>query len=404
MMLRTKVLAVLFTIFSIISCQKKEEFPLLAHHIPQIKPVIDSLLITIPFDIGVSELPDTYLNIKKNRLTEYYDKIFGTNDDFSGGFLVAKNGKIIYEKYSGFSNYEKEIPMSDGTPLHLASISKVFTATAILKLVQDEKINLDEKVKTYLPDFPYQNTTVRTLLNHRSGLPHYSRFKESVKGWNSKKALTNQDVLNYLKRYRFALLSKNNTRFNYCNTNYAMLALIIESVSGKSYSEAMNEIIFEPLGMQNTFVFDFFSQKDNVSQSYLSTRKNYGWDEFDAIYGDKNIYSTPRDLIKFDLASYSPDFLKKELWDEALKGYSYEKKGEKNYGLGIRMREWKTGQALHYHNGWWHGNTSSYVTLKKDTVAIIALSNKYTKKPYQIMKLSALFGDYPFDLDKDFTE
>lgn len=402
-MFRTKLLfLLLFSVF--ISCQKKENFLLLAHHIPEKKHSVDSLLMTIPFDMSLTTLSESYLDVKKNTLSTYYDKIFGTDQDFSGAFLVAKNGKILYEKYSGFSNFEREIGMNNKTPLHLASISKVMTATAILKLVQDEKIELDEKVKTYLPDFPYENTTVRTLLNHRSGLQHYSRFSELVKGWNSRKVLTNQDVLNYFKKHRFALLSKNDTRFNYCNTNYAMLALIIESVTEKSFSEAMKDIIFDPLNMQDTFVFDFFTQKDEVSQSYLSTKKNYGWDEFDAIYGDKNIYSTPRDMVKFDLAFYSPDFLKKELWDEALKGYSYEKEGIRNYGLGVRMNEWKTGQTIHYHNGWWHGNTSSYVTLKKDTVAIISISNKYTKKPYQIMKLSALFGDYPFDLEKDLAD
>jgi hypothetical protein len=104
--------------------------------------------------------------------------------------------------------------------------------------------------------------------------------------------------------------------------------------------------------------------------------------------------------VKFDLATYSTEFLRKDLWEEALKGYSYEKRGVKNYGLGIRLREWETGQTLHYHNGWWHGNTSSYTTLKNDTIVIIALSNKYTRKTYQAMKLSALFGDYPFELDE----
>ncbi|MFN3640473.1 MAG: serine hydrolase domain-containing protein, partial [Flavobacterium sp.] len=254
------------------------------------------------------------------------------------------------------------------------------------------------KVKTYLPDFPYESTTVRTLLNHRSGLPHYSRFSESVKGWNHKKTLTNSEVLDYLKRYRFSLLFKTDTKFNYCNTNYAMLALIIEQVTGSDYAAAMEEWLFRPLGMKDSFVFDYFTQKEIVSQSYKSTKVNYGWDQFDAIYGDKNIYSTPRDLAKFDLATYAPGFLRKDLWQEALNGYSYEKNGVNNYGLGYRMKEFETGQKVVFHNGWWHGNTSSYVTLKKDTVAIIGISNRYTKKVYQSMKLSALFGDYPFEL------
>jgi hypothetical protein len=126
----------------------------------------------------------------------------------------------------------------------------------------------------------------------------------------------------------------------------------------------------------------------------------YGFDFLDNVYGDKNIYSTPRDLLKFDMATYSKKFLNPNLYKQVFQGYSYEHKGVKNYGLGIRMHEWETGEKLFYHNGWWHGNTSSYVTLKKDTVAIIALSNKFSYKPYKVWKLAPLFGKYPIK-DKD---
>ena len=398
-MSKLSIAVAISTILFTFSCQKKEEAPLLAQHVEEEEIVIvDSSLITIPFSLELNPVSEDYAFEKERQVSEFYSKKIGLSD-FSGAVLVAKNGKIIFEDYKGYANYATKTPVSKTTALHLASVSKVMTATLVLKLVQENKIDLNEKVQTYLPDFPYQNTTVRTLLNHRSGLPHYSRFSESIKGWNSRKILTNADVLDYLKRYKFALVAKNDTKFNYCNTNYAMLALIIEKVTEKTYAEAMQEEIFTPLGMNDSFVIDFEKQKKDVSQSYKSNYVNHGWDQFDAIYGDKNIYSTPRDLVKFDLATYSNEFLRKDLWEEALKGYSYEKRGVKNYGLGIRLREWETGQTLHYHNGWWHGNTSSYTTLKKDTIVIIALSNKYTQKTYQAMKLSALFGDYPFELN-----
>jgi CubicO group peptidase (beta-lactamase class C family) len=380
------------------ACQKKEEVPLLAHYLPEEAVVLkDSNLIELPVSLKLNKVSEQYRKLTFHKLEHFFTNTLG-GDEFSGGFLVAKNGVVLYETYRGFSNYENKIAMDARTPMHLASISKVLTATVVLKLVEEGKVELDEKVKTYLPDFPFEITTVRTLLNHRSGLPHYSRFSESVKGWNHKNPLTNQDVLDYLKRYRFSLLFKNNTNFNYCNTNYAMLALIVEQVTQQDFAQAMEEMLFRPLGMQDTFVFDFFSQKDMVCQSYKSTKQNYGWDQFDAIYGDKNIYSTPRDMAKFDLATYAPGFLRQDLWEEMFKGYSYEKKGINNYGLGYRMKEFENGQKIVYHNGWWHGNTTSYVTLKKDTVAIIGISNRYTKKIYQSMKLSALFGDYPFEL------
>jgi hypothetical protein len=121
----------------------------------------------------------------------------------------------------------------------------------------------------------------------------------------------------------------------------------------------------------------------------------------DAVYGDKNIYSTPQDLLKFDLARNAPTFLNENLRSQIYKGYSNERKGTKNYGLGIRMIEWETGQKFYFHNGWWHGNTSAYIPLSKDNVTIIALSNKFTRNVYAVKKLAPLFGDYPFEFNDE---
>lgn len=115
----------------------------------------------------------------------------------------------------------------------------------------------------------------------------------------------------------------------------------------------------------------------------------------------KNIYSTPQDLLKFDKATYSDAFFSKTLKNLVYKGYSYEKFGIKNYGLGIRLREWEDGQKIFYHNGWWHGNTTSYINDRNDTVTLIALSNRYTRRVYQTIRLTALFGNYPFTVQDE---
>lgn len=397
---KLKVALAILTLQIAFTCQKKEEIPLLAHHDTGEKslPFFDSLLITIPLAVDFNPVSEEFKTEKQQKIAAFYQKNIGLAD-FSGALLVAKNGKILFEDYKGYENFAEKKPINAQSAFHLASVSKVLTATLILKLVQENKIALDEKVQTYLPDFPYKQTSVRTLLNHRSGLPHYSRFSDYIKNWNTKKILSNEDVLHYLKKNKFPLLSKDNSNFNYCNTNYAMLALIAEKVTEQSLPEAMKSYVFEPLGMNDSFVIDFETQKKKVTQSYKTNYVDHGWDQFDAIYGDKNVYATPRDLVKFDLATYSETFLRKDLLDEALKGYSYEKKGFNNYGLGYRMKEFDNGETIHYHNGWWHGNTSSYITLKKDTVVIIALSNKYTQKTYKAIHLSVLFRDFPFELE-----
>ena len=267
-----------------------------------------------------------------------------------------------------------------------------------------KKLNLNDYYATYFSDFPYKDVTIKTLLNHRSGIRKYGYFVDDKNIWKKSKAITNQDILTILETKNISKEYKTDTHFSYCNTNYVLLALLIERITGMRYKLAMKKIIFEPLGMKNTFVFDDESGQEVATPSYKGNYRKYAFDFLDAVYGDKNIYSTPRDLLKFDLARNAPHFLSPSLLKEVYKGYSYESKGTKNYGLGIRMHEWKTGQKMFYHNGWWHGNTSSYITLRNENAVIIALSNKFTHKTYRLKCLSSLFGDYPFKMEKDTTE
>lgn len=344
------------------------------------------------------KLTAEYINIKKQEIDSFYKKNW-PNNSANGSFLVAKNGQIIFEKYDGYANFSDKKLITKSTPLHIASVSKVITATAILKLVNAKRIELDQKVNTILKEFPYPDVTIRTLLNHRSGIRNYAYFTDQDKTlWDRNNIITNQDILTIMATKDIGLEFKTDTRFSYCNTNYAMLALIIEKITKLSYSEAMKQIIFEPLGMSNTYVFNYNRDKDTAVTSYKGNKVEIKKDYLDAVYGDKNIYSTTRDLLKFDRARNNSTFITPELQSQVYKGYSNERKGTKNYGLGIRMINWETGQNFYFHNGWWHGNTSSYITLRKEGVTIIALSNKFTRKTYEVRKLATLFGDYPFRL------
>ena len=343
--------------------------------------------------------PDAHFIAEKRAAIERYCNKYWSNENNNFSFLVAKNGEILYERYQGEGNREQHIEITKDTPLHIASVSKVLTATAILLLVDYKKIDLDQKVNTILDNFPYPEITVRTLLNHRSGLRNYAYFTEDKGVWDRKKTLTNQDVLELFSEKNIPLESPTDTRFCYCNTNYAMLALIIEKKTGLTYPEAMRQMIFKPLGMNDSYVFELDKDLQTAMPSYKGNNMRLAYDYLDAVYGDKNIYSTPRDLLKFDMARKAPTFLNPKLRNQIYKGYSNEHKGTKNYGLGMRMIEWETGQKFYFHNGWWHGNTSSYISLVKENVTIIALSNKFNKNIYAVRKLAPVFGDYPFDFE-----
>jgi CubicO group peptidase (beta-lactamase class C family) len=394
---KANILQILFLTLALGSCtkEKKEvelkDAELPKHILPKMKPLTNE----------EPKLSAEYIRTTKEKIDSFYKKNWPGNSA-NGSFLVAKNGQIIYEKYVGYSNFSKKDSITSTTPLHIASVSKVVTATAVLKLINANRLKLDQKVNSILKEFPYPDVTIRMLLNHRSGMRNYAYFTDRDKNiWDRHNILTNQDILTIMATKNIGLESKTNTRFAYCNTNYAMLALVIEKVTKLPYKEAMNQIIFKPLGMKNTFVFDYEKDKAKIVPSYKANRVEIGKDYLDAVYGDKNIYSTPRDLLKLDRSRNGGEFLEPALLAQVYKGYSNEREGKKNYGLGIRMINWKTGQNFYFHNGWWHGNTSAYITLQKENVTIIALSNKFTKQTYNVRKLSKIFGDYPFETDDE---
>ncbi|BFM41643.1 serine hydrolase domain-containing protein [Flavobacterium sp. CFS9] len=342
-------------------------------------------------------ISQAYINSVAGRINHFYNKNW-PNNTMNGSFLVARNGQIIFERYNGFANKNEGTKITAETPVQIASVSKVLTATAVLKLVNAGKIDLDQKVNTILKTFPYEDCTIRMLLDHRTGMRNYAYFTDRDKSvWDRHNQLTNKDILDILATKNIGLESRTGTRFSYCNTNYAMLALIIEKITGLTYKEAMHQMIFKPLGMKHTYVFDDDKDRKKIVPSYKGNGVEIGFDYLDNVYGDKNIFSTVRDLLKFDRARNSPDFLKPALLKQVYTGYSNERKGTKNYGLGIRMINWETGQNFYFHNGWWHGNTSSYITLMKEHVTIIALSNKMTRNTYAVRKLAPIFGDYPFN-------
>ncbi len=379
--------------FLIISCKNQNN---------TITPAVkkDSVIVTKgKFEVTFNPLDKKTKSKYEKEISDFYNAKIN-KDNPSLGFLVAKNGEIIFEDYQGFSDYKNKTPVTKNTPLHLASVGKVLTATVILRMIDAKELTLETTFKSLFPQFPFENITIEMLLNHRTGLPNYAYFCERDNNWNKKTTLHNQDILDIIATRKIKLEFTPDKKFSYCNTNYALLALVIEKISNLPFPEAMQKLLFEPLKMKNSFVFEMEKQKDTISKSYKSTWQIVPYDYLDAVYGDKNIYSTPQDLLKFDLATYSNAFLSDEIKEKAYKGYSYEHKGIKNYGLGIRMREWEDGTKLLYHNGWWHGNTSSYITLKNDTVTMIGLSNKFSRKVYQTKRISAIFGDYPFKLDE----
>lgn len=331
---------------------------------------------------------------------------------FNGSILVAKNGEIVFEDYRGMINLQTQEPITSSSTFHIASISKTFTAMTILRLMEQGKIQLDDVVGKYLIGFPYEGITIKNLLSHRSGLPKYDHFMSGTRSYSSRKKnrrgkwikytvyvkdpvritgfSTNYDVLRYLVELKPALESSPNKRYSYCNTNYALLAIIIEKITGISYPQYMKDSVFTPLGMKDSYVF---SMKDtaNYIPSYNYNKAPFPLEKLDCVYGDKNIYSTVRDLLAWDKALYQGSFIDPQTLALSYEPLSNETKGYKNYGLGWHLFIKPPDPIIVYHNGWWHGNNTVFKRLVTDTATIIILGNKFNRNIWGAGKMSTVF-------------
>jgi CubicO group peptidase (beta-lactamase class C family) len=341
-----------------------------------------------------------------------YETILG-NKGFSGQILIAKNGEVIFEDYKGYSNYSDKTAIIPETPIHLASISKTFTGMAALKLWEQDKLDLKATVTKYFANFPYKEVTIEQLLSHRSGLPDYTYFMEPNKyktikvknkrgRWVKKLKLikaespfrqglyNNQDVLDYMVTKRPAPAAMPNRVFKYCNTNFVVLALIIEKITGQDFPTYMAETIFKPLKMENTYVFSAKSI-DKYTPSYNARMVPYKIEKYDCIYGDKNVYSTARDMYLWDKALTEGSYVKESTLEMAYQPQSPINKYHHNYGLGWRILAKPNEERLVYHNGWWHGNNTVFTRLISESATIIILGNKFNRSIYKGKEIASVF-------------
>ncbi len=345
------------------------------------------------------ELPETgkaskELKEKLKREGDIWFRDYIANTPFAGGVIVTKDGEILFEKYAGTVAPNSARMVDEHTAMHIASVSKTFTAMAVLHLAEQGKLNIDSSFAHYFPGFSYNGVSVKTLLNHRSGLPNYPYFMETL--WTDKtRMVLNKDVLDYLNTKKAILpeVPAADTKFSYCNTNYALLALLIEEVTGISYPAYMQDSIFTPLKMKDTHVF-VPSDSSRVTLSYTWRGAEIPFNFLDAVYGDKNIYSTARDLVLWDRFLKSKLFLSDASLAAAYAPYSNERPGTKNYGLGWRLLLYPENKKIIFHNGWWHGNTAAFIRLFDEGVTIIALNNRHSRAAYKAKILANSF--YPY--------
>ncbi len=314
---------------------------------------------------------------------------------FNGNVLLAENGKIIFQKSYGYSNFDTKRMLNDSAVFELASVSKQFTATAILMLKDKGKLNLTDSLRQYFPELPYNNISIYQMLTHTSGLPDYEEAMN--KKWDHSKVAFNKDMIAFLAKEKLPVLFAPGTKWEYSNTAYALLASVAEKVSGQSFTEFMAQNIFQPLQMNHTRIYNTRrSLKDTIANYAFgfvyndSLKKHLMPDSvadlkfviyLDGIQGDGVVNSTTADLLKWDRSVKNHTLLTEATQNEMLKEQALIDTVKKtHYGFGVFMEKTDLGYVL-AHSGGWPG----YVTylgrnVDKDQTFIV-LSNNSSPSP-----------------------
>ncbi|MDQ0064458.1 serine hydrolase domain-containing protein [Chryseobacterium lathyri] len=319
---------------------------------------IFSAMLGLIFILQLSSCEKRPRNVVKN----YYDK-----GEFNGSVLVVNNGKAVCDTVLGLSNIEKNIKLKKTTPIYLASLSKPFTAVSVMLLQQKGLLNYEDKASKYIELPAYaQNVSIRQLLNHTSGIRDY----ESI--IFSKKGLTNQDVLNWLNGLN-KLQFPSGSRFEYSNSGFIILSLIIEKISGQSYGTFLREHIFAPLGMKNTWVYDSSTADKSRATGYNKEKQLNDYSILTT--GDGGIYSTPADLYRFDQALRNFKLINKSNTDLMYTPATLSDGKISTYGFGWFIEEADSGKTVS-HTGGLSGFRAIFWRDLNHNSCIIALTNQ----------------------------
>lgn len=336
-------------------------------------------------------------NYKSQKLDSVYSAHF-ERKEFNGNVLVAENGNIIFQKSFGIANEETNENLNIQTSFELASVSKQFTAMGIVQLQKDGKLLYSDLISKHIPELKhYEDITIKNLLIHTGGLPDYMSIMEE--SWDKSRIATNQDVIETFEQLKPEKELEPNQEFSYSNTGYLLLGTIIERVSGKSFEEYLNEKIFEPLEMENTFVYRRrFSPKkvNNYALGYIysdSLKRNIVPDDspeddyiiyLDGIVGDGMVNSNVIDLLKWDRALYGNDLVSDDDKKIIFSSYPTDSGEETEYGFGWDVSEDSIYGKRVLHTGSWGG----YLTLierhidnDKTIIQLINIENKITSSP-----------------------
>jgi CubicO group peptidase (beta-lactamase class C family) len=325
--------------------------------------------------------------------------------------LVIRNGQTVFRQGYGITDLRTLHPIDPQTNFRLASFTKQFTATCIMLLARDGKLHYDDHLTDFFPEFPAygKSITVRNLLNHTSGLPDYEDILEKQypnTPDNQISQIKDAGVLKLLEQQTSPKFPAG-TKWDYSNSGYAMLAMIVEKVSGKPFGQFLHDRIFAPLKMTNTLAYE--KGKNEVPhRAYGHTKEKDSWKQTDqsstsAVLGDGGIYSSLDDLAKWDRALRDHTLLSEAEMQPALTPAQLTTGPAKNneganvsYGFGWFLDPYLDSNKKAYKRMWHDGETVGFRTtiqlFPDDNLTIIVLANRSDLNPEQLaLKVADLY-------------
>jgi CubicO group peptidase (beta-lactamase class C family) len=312
----------------------------------------------------------SFFSFGQNKFTTVDKQLIELNKErlFNGSVLVAKDGKVIYQKNVGHADMEHTVPIGSTTKFELASVSKIFTAVLTLQLAEAGKINLDAKVSEYIPEFTRKDSgqiSIHHLLSHTSGIQDFVGLNCDFSSWTSKQFFEGLQ--------KTPVNSKAGAQFQYASSTYILLRFIIERVTGKTYEANLTEHIFKRAGMTNSGIVHNNEIILDRALGYVNTGENYQnalpIANHEIFIGASSLYSTTMDLLKFDQALYTDKLLKKKEKDLM---YTIV---QPPYGYGWFISDDAVKGKVLSHGGDIFGYTTLIERRLKEKVVIIILGN-----------------------------
>jgi CubicO group peptidase (beta-lactamase class C family) len=293
--------------------------------------------------------------------------------------MVIKDDGIVYSGGFGYANIEERTKIDANSTFRLGSVSKQFTAMAIMVLADEGKLDYDDLVIKYIPELDgYPGITIRHLLTHTSGMPDYYDTIDTSGGMP-----TNADMPAVMAAMDGPVFAPGE-QYEYSNPAYEMLTLIVEKASGLTFSEFMNRHVFAPAGMDDSLIYDHTEPEiENRVWGYEPTADGFTLNDYDPLNylgGSGGMYATLEDFLAWDQALYTEDIVSATTLKEGFTRYELNNGDEIDYGFGWRLDQHR-GHRRIAHGGSWVGFRTSIARYPDEKLAVVVLTNRTDGKP-----------------------